>query len=503
VLGWFADFFRLVWALLYWNIRKSWFRYRRGRSPCPCQSLSDSGRAFETHCEAATPWDRQSRFRRVCPLLVETPQGLRCSADTADVRPFWGIAARYYSGALLAVYAVIVLSVFIFLRTIGYPISIVHVGLPPLWHKVGQARGWFFVERANRSFAAGRTPEGLLYLASAYEYDPKNNYEAGLTLAKISQAGQPARSDEMFQKLLRDHPDRRAGTTQDWFRALLARGNFEKIASLAHEQLLADRAHAAVWIRALFFAVRRTGDERPLRELLANASPAATPWHPIIAIEQLLRAGRKAEARAALERPLPPNSPAFSLFYRVNALIELGVAMPALDLLAKYPGVLDREAEVTLRLDALAVHGARANLTRQADELMAARLEPSPIKVLCAHLIRHPDTALFERLWEKLERAPPPVNNDTVGPWFSVLATAGAVGDRARLHLITGRLKQSASTPFVALSVVEAFFRGETAERRITAFLPLLPLPLEVTYALLDRYAPPRPAAAAGSSQGA
>ena len=85
-----------------------------------------------------------------------------------------------------------------------------------------------------------------------------------------------------------------------------------------------------------------------------------------------------------------------------------------------------------------------------------------------------------------------PINPETVGAWFSVLCSAGAVGDKLRLHEITMRLKETSSTPFVALAVVEAFFRGETAERRITAFLPILPLPLEVLYALLERYAPPQ-----------
>jgi len=33
-----------------------------------------------------------------------------------------------------------------------------------------------------------------------------------------------------------------------------------------------------------------------------------------------------------------------------------------------------------------------------------------------------------------------------------------------------------------------AFFRGDTVEKRITSFLPILPLPLELNYALIDRY---------------
>ncbi|MBI4624103.1 MAG: hypothetical protein HY736_12920 [Verrucomicrobia bacterium] len=489
MLGWFADLFRLAWGLFYWNTRKAWFQWRRGRARCPCQNPSDSGRAFETGCEACVSWSRQVRFRRVCPLLVETPDGLRCAANTADVRPFWGIAAGYYGGALLSVYAVVVLTIFIFLRTVGYPVSILHVGLPPLWHKVGQARGWFFLDRSNRAFAAGKTAEGLLYLANSYDFDP-TNVDAGLALAKHFQAAHPARSDEIFKKLLRDHPGKRAGIAQDWFRALLARGDFEKIAPLAQAEILTDTVHAGVWIRALLFATRRTGYDGPLRALLANHAPAAVPWHPVIETELLLRAGRPREARAALERPWPGRSPPFSLFYRVNALIDLKDTFAALDLLARHPRALDPEAEVTLRLDAFAERNAKGPLQRQLDELLVPRLNLATLKIICAHLIRHPDAAIFDRLYAKVGREPIPFGTETAGAWFSLLCTAGAVGDRARLSEITERLKTASRNPFVALDGVAAFFRGETGERRITLFLPILPLPLEVTYALIERYSP-------------
>lgn len=487
--GWFADLFRFAWGLLYWNTRKSWFRLRRGRSECPCQSPSDSGRAYETGCEASLSWNRQGRFRRLCPLLVQTPQGLRCAADTADVRPFWGVAARYFGGAVLGLYVAAVLAVFIFLRTVGYPVSIVHVGLPPLWDKVGQARGWFFLDQSNRAFAAGRTAEGLLALANAYEFDP-GNYEAGIALAKNYQAGQPARSDAVFRKLLGEHPDKRHATAQDWFRALLARGNFAQVAALAHEEILMNTPHAGVWMRALLFATRRTRDDALLHDLAARTEPAARAWQSLLEAELLLRSGRTPEARAALERPWAAPAPPFALFYRVNALIGLGDAYAALDLLARHPGVLDAEATVTLRLAAFATQGAANPLERQVDELLGSRLNPATVKILCAQLIRFPDPVLFSRLWEKVSREALPFNATTAGAWFSLLATAGAIGDSERLRAITTQLKATSEDPFIALNVVEAFFLGKTAERRITAFLPILPLPLEVTYALLERYLP-------------
>lgn len=396
----------------------------------------------------------------------------------------------FYGSAVAALYLVGVIAVFAFLRTVGFPVNIVHVALPPLWHRITEVRGWFFLDQSNRAFAEGRTSEGLLYLANAYEFDPRN-YVAGITLAKNFQAGQPTRSDRVFEQLMRDHPDKRGATAQDWFRALLARGSFEKIAALARDQLLDAPAHGGVWLRALLFATARTGNDAPLREVRASTSPLAVPWHPVIDTELLLRSGRVAPAREALERDWPAISPPFAVYYRVNALIELHEPLAALDLLEKFRSQLDDQAVATLRLAALTEIGSTQALQQQIDALLAPRLNAPTVTLLCAHLIRRPSGAAFEKLWRKFGREPLTLDTENAGAWFSLLCAAGAVGDRERLQELTARLKQASNTPFLALGVVEAFFRGETAERRIDTFLPILPLPLEVTYALRERYSGP------------
>ncbi len=502
MLGRLSDFFRLWWGLLYWNTRKSWFRLRRGRALSPCQNPSDSGRAFETHCEACLHWSRPSRFRRVCPLLVATKEGLMCSADTADVRPFWGRAGLFYGGGALAIYLTGVIAVFAFLRTVGFPVSIVHLTLPPLWHRVAETRSWFFQMRANEAFAAGKPGEGLLYLANAYEFDP-GNYSAGLMLAKNLQAAQPGRSDRVFEQLMRDHPEKRSATAQDWFRALLARGSFERINSLARDELLHRPAHAGVWLRALLVSTRQTSNDAPLRALLEHPAPHLPVWRPVIELELLLRAGRTAEARARLDEPLPPNAPPFAIFHRIDTLIRLGDPILALDQIGRWQEKLDGEATTHLVLSALATHGSRTRAQRFA-ALLDNALTPPVVTTLCAHLIRHPDNELFQRLWVRVAQSPLALNTDTAGAWFSLMCAAGAVGDYARLGELTEKLKHASSTPFTALAVIEAFFRGQTAERRITGFMPILPLPLDVSYALIERFSPPVPVskpAVAGDSR--
>jgi hypothetical protein len=490
VLGWFADLFRLYWGLLYWNIRKSWFRARAGRSPCPCQSPSDSGRAFETGCEACISWAKPARFRRVCPLLVETKDGLRCSADTPGVRPFWKRATAWYGGTAFGLYVAAVVTVFALLRAVGYPVGVLDVGLPPRWHRLNHARAWYFFEESRRAFANGRSGEGLLYLANAYEFDPAN-YEIGLTLAKNYQVGQPLQSDRVFARLMQEHPDRRDATAWDWYRALLPRGNFDTIVTLARDQILADPAHGHAWIRALLFATKQTHDDATLRELRDNPAPAAAAWRQLLDIELLLRAGKTREARAALEGPWPAGASSFNLVYRIATLTTLGDTLAALDLNERSRKSLDDEAWLTLRLDALATAGIKNDLRITIELVLAQRATPPVIKLLCAQLIRHPDAEAFARLADKVEREKLPLDADTAGAWFSLLCTAGVVGDDARLHRITDRLKGASQNPFVALAMVEAFFRGQSTQRRITTVLPILPLPIEVIYALIEHYPPP------------
>lgn len=490
-MGWFVDTLRLFWGLIYWNLRKTWFRLRRGRSPCPCQSRSDSGRALKTACDACLHWNRPERFKAVCPLLVRTADGLRCSADTADVRPFWGRAAVIFTGTAFASYLVAAVAVFVFLRSIGYPINIFHVTLPPYWHRVTQVRSGYFLNQSQRAFSEGKPAEALLYLDSAYQFDP-GNHTAGLLLAKHLQVGQPARSDSVYQKLMSDHPEQRHLVAQEWFRALLARGNLDRVAELALSQLTAGAPGGAVWVRALVFARRRL---EPLTEEAARAEaaiPTLAPWTPVLRVERLLRAGRLTEARGVLSRDWPETPDDFEAFYQATVLTELGDAFGALDALARKPAVTDGEVLLTVRLGALAAGRKDRLLQQEIDRALAPRLTAAGlpvIKVIAAHLIRYPNRELFERVLAKVEGEKVPFTDQTAGIWFSLFCAAGAVGDEVNLGRITGFIRQSIGQSFLVLGATEAFFRGDSNQRSILPFLPTLLVPLEVTYALLERYA--------------
>ena len=490
MIGRFADLFRLAWGLLYWNVRKSWFRTRRGRSPVPCQSPSDSGRAYQTACDACLSWSNPENFRRVCPLLVKTPEGLRCSVNSPDVRPFWGRAFAIYGGTIAACYLILALGAFTFLRSVGYPINLGHLVWPGKWHRVMEVRGWFFMERANQAFAAGRPAEGMLYLANAHEFDPAN-FDIAFALAQKTQVGQASRSDEIYRRLLANHPEQRAIISESWYRALLARGDFAAIIELSSEQVVQDQARAGVWLRALLFACRQTAKIEPLRQLLASDSRAVNPWRRVLETELLLRTSRHPEARRQLIAAWD-DAPAFAKYYQISELIALGEGIAAVDLIGKYSSAFDDVARVTLLLEAYARLGVQQQRQRLAATILAGELKTPAVSVLAAHLIRHPDPEILNQLFARFTRANTELSDQTLEAFLALYCTAGAARDVPKMRMIGSFLAQHGEGSRFTLSVAGAFFRGETPLTRVSAILPALPVSLEVSYALLERYPGPR-----------
>lgn len=490
-MGWCADTLRLFWGLLYWNLRKAWFRARRGRAPCPCQSPGDPGLAMVTTCDACLTWNRPARFRAICPLLVPTPDGLRCSADAADVRPFWGRAAAICGVTLLGLCLTGAFAAFGAVRAAGLHVTFLDVAVPARWHRLTEARASAFVRRADQATADGRNGEAMLHLASAYELDPRNQ-AAGILLARHLQAGHPERSDQIYRELMQNLPDRRHLTAQEWLRALLARGDMARTANLARQELLAGSPQPARWVRALIFARRHLTLPAESDPADLPPGPATDPWRRVFTVERLLREGRTSEARDLVMRNWPETPGSFGAFYRSMILAELGDSYAALDELERNSGAIDAGAFLSVRLEALAADGKERLLERELTRMLAPPIDPrSPLllSLICAHLVRHPDEPALRRLLGKVLLERLPVSDDTAEAWFSLFCAAGAAGDFASLHQIAGLIRSGIGRPYPALAAAEAFFRGESADKGIATFLPALLLPPEVAYALLGRYA--------------
>jgi tetratricopeptide (TPR) repeat protein len=477
--GWLADFFRFFWGLFYWNTRKTLFRWRGGH--CPCQNPSDSGRALETTCDACLHWHQPARFRRVCPLLVITPNGLRCSVNTKDVRPFWGRAVGFYSGTLGASCLAAVLGVFVLLRGIGYPVRFVAVAWPPAWSEIRIARGEYFFQKARRALAANRPKEAGLALRNAYECNP-HDYRAGLMLAKLFQVGQPAQADFVYAHLLHDDIAQSALIAEQWYRGLLAHGDFQEIAQVVPVLLVHDAAHAQVWMHAMFFATRCLGDTRPLLQMLAQDYPLAPGLRHLVEIELLIETGRTNEAHEALRALHVDRS--YIAYYQASELTALGFPDEALAAINNNAGFLPSQDVSALRLDAFGAEGWMSLVRNEVELVLSAPSSTASVELLCAHFIRHPDPKSFAELFEKLRREPLPQTTATYEATVALFCAAGVNGDGPNLLIARNALRQLGLPSFNDLDQAEAFFRGQSDQQRLGNILPMFqPPPFEIAYA--------------------
>lgn len=491
--GWLGDFFRLWWALLYWNARKSWYRFRGpGRVRCPCQNYSDSGRALETQCDAVVYWRKPARFRRVCPLLVETPAGWRCSADATEVRPFWRRAAGYCGGALLACYLAATLTAFVTLRQVGYPIGYASFLLPTRWSDIRRAQEAVYAARAERELAAGNFSAAILALEVVHQRNPRNE-AAALSLAQLWQiSGRPHLADAVLARTIAAAPENRTALARNWYRLLLTRGAFAQIKPMAADLLVNDVPQRVPWLNALLFACRQTQDPAPLARL-AEATPALPDWcAELAATEQVVIAGDLTGARARLLRmPARPASN-FVPYYHADRLLALGFNHETLLLLEQHAALFSPTEAAAFRLRAYAQLGWIPSHQAEFNSLLE-QVAAGPVPtLLAAHLLRFPDAGRAGALARRLALAHSEVTTDSypvVAAAFLACRRSGADDDAADLLRI---LQRNTATRARTLETFGAMLAGTRREQiRPDLMLPAITLPIEITYTLLEVFPPP------------
>lgn len=490
-MGWIADFLRLAWGFLYWNTRKTAYRLRLTGGRCPCQHPSDSGRAWETACAAVLHWNNPARFQRLCPLLQRTEGGAwRCSADRADVRPFWGRAAVFYGATSLTIYLLAALAAFLFLRSVGYGVTYPGVLWPPTWKNLPAIRSDLFLQKYLDANRAGDTQAALMALSTAYGMNP-GNYTAGRQLAALWQVNQPGHSDQIYQRLLNEHPGQAEATAQAWFRALLARGDFAGVEALAAGRIAAEPGGSSAWLNALLFANARTGNAPALAALARHPALPPSARFLVTLHAQLKDTAKPAALRARL-LAAAADAPDAAAFYHVcRLLIARGQAKDALAWLDRRPGLLGPRDLIPLRLDALAAAGWRTTLLSEVEGLLIATPGPVLIEMLGAHLIRHPDDGVRNAVFARLERDPLPDTPDHYSAYLSLFCAAGVARDTSRMHWTAAHIKTTLRDDFRSLDVIGEALLDNSRRRRVENFLPALqPLPLEVSYALFEHYAP-------------
>jgi hypothetical protein len=407
---WLADPLRLAAGLFTWNLRKTLYVRRGRRGRCPCQNESDDSIPGRVRCDAVLFLHEPGRFRQVCPLLVATEEGWRCSVHASQVRPFWGRTLRFSGLALLAAYLGLTLVAWVALRGVArIPVSWSQVAWPGGWAEIPRLQSEHLFGEAVRAFQAGNLTAAHLALATARVRNP-DHYEATLLLAQIEMFQfSHALSDEMFAELQRRHPAQAYRTAVVYHDTLLGMDRPQALAEHCFAMAASDPAHAAVWIRSALLAIRslRPTEVTVLAEKLPRMEAGlAEHARRLVRAELDWQTGARDAALTRLREPFPGPFNPFYIEHQIIRLAELGQAGEA-------QALLDRQGPLLGEFDQLRVQTALARLA--GDDWGARAAFSSALKLavtgpqlnrLAALLITHPDRELYLALHRKIRQEP-------------------------------------------------------------------------------------------------
>jgi tetratricopeptide (TPR) repeat protein len=491
--GWLSDLVRLLRALFYWNARKTAYVWRGRRGRCPCQNLSDSGRAMVTECEAVVLWHRPERFRRVCPLLACNADGQWvCSVPAAQVRPFWGRALGLVGRAILMLLLAAGLATMGLMRGVGYAVTWRQVFWPGAWSEINGVRARFFVRQAETNYTKGLTRQAMANLETALQLEP-DNYPAGMRLAQLDQVGNLPTADQIYKRLLHRHPEHRAEICRTWFRSLLSRGRLAEAAALSSHELTGDTGEAAAWVNALIFAVRHLR-QPDLLEAAAIEPRIDARVRAVLSLAAKVEQAPTAAARHSLltQTPLVEDFP-YDRVYRISRLIAEGYPGDALNLLAVSSHQLGGRDVARLALAAYSAAGDSARVEREfvAFLVPGRALQAPELTLLALHLITYPDPRLLSMLVNALERIKYAPADERIEAILTVFCAAGVEGNLPDMKLARDRLAADVAIGPNLLRDLQLFFIKPAYPRQAAQPIPQLSLlSLECTYAILDRYIP-------------
>lgn len=480
----------MVWALFYWNTRKSLYRVRGRQGTPPCQNPSDSGEAMKTGCDACAGWHKPSRFRRVCPLLKQNDSGVwLCGVNAADVRPFWGRVFRYVGVVALSCFLFLAALVYGGMHYIGYQVSVRQVIWPPAWHELRGVRADLFIEQARANYAAGRVREAIRSLTIAHELKP-SHYEVAMMLAQFHQAGNSGQTDRLYRQQLELHPERRSEIARAWFQSLLARGRMKDIAILAARQLETEPAQSAAWIYALLFATEHGADQDLITKAIGSDKVPAPARQLLEIAVKVSKSDPPGARKLIMETPLIAGFP-FDTVYRINKLIELGYQQEAANSIAATRSTLAGRDVAKL---IFAVYAKTNNSQRLGLEFGALldpqrSVSPAECTLMAVHLVNYPDGALLNMVADALPRLPLRPADAWMESALAVFCAAGVLGNAEQMKAVKELIQANYEVTPLGLEALQQFFLGKSEFKRIETILPSLsPLSLELNYALLDRY---------------
>lgn len=479
----------MIWALFYWNARKSLYQWGGRRSRCPCRNPSDPSEAMVAGCDAVLGWRSPARFRRVCPLLQPNEAGnWVCSVRTEEVRPFWGRVMAGLAGSALLLALVVGLALFGTMRLVGFPVSLRQVFWPRAWGELPAVREQFFIEQAKAYYTAGKTREAVSSLSVAFEMNPRN-YSAGMILAQFYQTARPDLVDRLYGQLQRTHPEHRAETARAWLRSLLARGQIEGVANLARREIVADAEDPAAWTHALVMAARWLKQPQLLDET-ARENGLRKEAVAVLELESLVGRTPRAEVPALLlSRPIAAGFP-YAWVHRIGRLIEFGATSDALVLLRQARGDLGGRDLVRLALAAYAAGGDSVALQHETGLLLAPGNPngAAGVRLVALHLIRYPDATILRECAAALAPAPREVLEDYKEALVATYCAAVFAADQKLLPSLRAELEKAGSMREKDGQEFERLLAERRNNSLLQAKLALIrPMSLELNYAILQR----------------
>lgn len=490
-IGLVQDGFRALWALVYWNARKAWYRVRGGHGRPPCQHEHDVADGVQPRCDPSWNWSGPGRFHRVCPALVRTPDGWRCSATPAAVRPYWGRAFGIYALLAAGLYIGATGVLWLGWQRVGYrEIAYADVAWPGRWPLVKVRQAEHFRRQAAREMEAGDFPAALLSLTTAERFG-RGGYDDRLLLARFwVHAGNVGYGEEIVRGVLAEFPDRVAVTSAVWHDQLLASGQLAALADLCAHRLnkAGPTAPESLWEFSLGFALDHgrlavamaKGRRAELEELPARIRGLITVLETWQGGDERAAAELLASMRFSADEPL-------AVRRQVEWLARLGRAGEAGVVLNRHASTLGPFETAALRCEIDRASGDRDAGRADFLGLLKAPLTPRQADRLCGLVIASRDGTSLRRTPGFFALSP--VKEDAPAQ-AAFWAAALACGEQSLAAGARARYAQAAGGG--ALPEVDRldFGKKNPGERTSPLFIAsYVPLPRETIYALVGAMA--------------
>jgi hypothetical protein len=240
-------------------------------------------------------------------------------------------------------------------------------------------------------------------------------------------------------------------------------------------------------LHALLFAARQSRDAAALKAVL-QANPHLPEWcTEIINLEVALLENRLAAALPGLTRIHRLPVPAYLPYFQTERLLLHGHPDEADTVLAAYGSSVPSDEAAFLRLRIYHAKGWTALIGPEYDTLLRYPMTPRLAAKFCAYLLGHPDARQMARYLDKFIWEGPGLTVETIPLYQAGYLTAALAGDTARADRILADISKFTASDARVLKGLAELLKPGTPDPRLPRILPLVPLPTEVIYAILER----------------